>query len=112
MAKYFDSFDGKEKKIDLLKKKSDLKNLKALALKYPQGAEAPFIIANESGFLAGKMLEIAEENNIPLVENADLTNVLSFANVGDCIPEETWLAVASIFAYISKSEKRENEPYE
>lgn len=84
---------------------------KAVALKYPKDADAPFITAKESGFLAARMLEIAEENNIPVVKDPELVNVLSLSRVGQCIPEETWMAVASIFAYIKKAEgwKNKNE---
>lgn len=78
--------------------------LKAVALSYPKEADAPLIQAKESGFLAERMLEIAKENHIPVVKNPELTNVLSMAQIGECIPAETWKAVAAVFAYIAQSE--------
>lgn len=77
----------------------------AVALKYPAYADAPFIVAKGKGHLADKMIQIAEENSIPIVHDAVLENVLSVQDIGECIPENTWRAVAAIFAYIYNSEK-------
>ena len=85
---------------------TELKNLSAVALRYPPDAEAPLIAAKERGRLAKRMLEIAEENKIPVIEDEVLENVLSIQEVGRCVPEETWEAVAAIFAYILKVEKK------
>ena len=52
------------------------------------------------------MVEIAKENNVPVVQDDVLENVLSLSDVGSCIPENTWYAVAGIFAYIIKVEKK------
>ena len=85
---------------------TELNNLSAVALKYPLDAQAPLIAAKERGRLAKRMIEIAEENEIPVIEDDILENVLSIQDVGQCIPEETWEAVASIFAYIIKVEQQ------
>lgn len=76
----------------------------AVALRYPSNAQEPLIAAKEKGVLAERMIAIARENDVPVVENEMLTNVLSVQQIGQCIPEETWLAVAQIFAYINKVE--------
>jgi len=81
------------------------KPFQAVALKYPADADAPLIVAKEKGFLAEKMIQIANENHIPVVHNASLTDVLSVQEIGECIPEKSWRAVASIFAYIKSLEK-------
>ncbi len=78
--------------------KRDVK--KAVALKYPEGASAPFIAASAKGFLAQKMLEVAAEKNIPVSEDAALADFLSVQEIGQTIPEETWEAVAKIFAFV------------
>ena len=85
---------------------TELKNLSAVALKYPLDAQAHLIAAQEPGRLAKRMIDIAEENEIPVIEDDILENVLSIQDVGQCIPEETWEAVASIFAYIIKVEQQ------
>lgn len=75
---------------------------KAVALKYPEGASAPFIAASAKGFLAEKMLEVAAEKEIPVTEDAALADFLSVQEIGQAIPEETWEAVAKIFAFVVK----------
>lgn len=73
---------------------------KAVALKYPEGAAAPFITASEKGFLARKMLEIAEQNGIAVIENDELTDFLSVQQMGECVPESVWPVLAKIFAFV------------
>lgn len=82
-----------------------LREFFAVSLKYPENADAPFISAKESGILAKKMVEIAQENNIPIVEDDIAANVLSMRQIGECIPESTWEAIAEIFAFIKTTEK-------
>ena len=41
-----------------------LSKQKAVALKYPEDAEAPFVIANGKGLLAKRILEEARKNDI------------------------------------------------
>lgn len=74
--------------------------IKAVALKYPKNAVAPFICASGKGEVAKNILDIAQKNNIPIVENSDLTDVLTLQEIGTIIPEETWELIANIFSYI------------
>ena len=74
--------------------------IKAVALKYPKNAAAPFICASGKGKVAENIIEIAEQNNIPIVENSELTDVLTLQEIGSIIPEETWELIANIFSYI------------
>lgn len=78
----------------------------AVALKYPENADAPFIVAKEKGALAERLLKIAKENNVPVVEDEIACNILSVSEIGSCIPEETWEIVARIFAVVVESEKK------
>lgn len=80
---------------------------KAVALKYPEGASAPFIAASAKGFLAQKMLEVAAEKKIPITEDAALADFLSVQEIGQTIPEETWEAVAKIFAFVVQYDAKE-----
>lgn len=77
----------------------------AVALKYPPYADAPFITAKSRGEAALRLVQIARDSGIPVVEDAVTENVLSMAKVGDCIPEKTWHAVAGIFAFIKELEQ-------
>lgn len=83
-----------------------LRSFLAVSLRYPQNAKAPFVSAKSSGALAKRMVEIAEENGIPVVEDDIAANVLSVRQIGECIPECTWEAIASIFALIADMESR------
>ena len=74
-----------------------------VALKYPEDAECPFISAKAKGKVAEKLLEIARENKVPLVQDDFLAGVLTFEEIGNAIPLETWEIVAKIFAHIAKS---------
>ena len=78
----------------------------AVALKYPQGAEVPFITAKGKGQLAEKILDIAKENNICIEENAPLVDLLSLEEVNDAVPEEAFEALAAIFAFVLGREGR------
>jgi flagellar biosynthesis protein len=79
---------------------------KAVALKYPEGAGAPLIAASGKGFLAQKILELAQERKIPVVEDKCLADVLTVQEIGAAVPEETWEALAKIFAFVIQLEKR------
>lgn len=81
---------------------------KAVSLRYPENADAPFISACAQGLLAEKMIKIAQQNDIPIVQDEILTNVLLNSNPGDLIPEETYSVVANIFAFILKLEDKDN----
>lgn len=87
-------------------KKDESEVSKAVVLKYPGNAEAPFITASAKGPLAEKIIKLAKENNIPLVENQVAANVLILQEIGSAIPEETWEIVAQIFAVVVESRKK------
>lgn len=76
----------------------------AIALKYPEDAPAPFIIAKEKNILAERMIKIAEENHIPVIKDTITTNILSLYEVNSFIPEETYNVIAKIFAFIRSND--------
>ncbi|MCQ2573857.1 MAG: EscU/YscU/HrcU family type III secretion system export apparatus switch protein [Treponema sp.] len=84
--------------------KTGQKIKKAIALKYPEGAPAPFITASTKGRLAEELLKCAKMNDIIIVENDELTEFLSVQEIGSYVPEEAWEAVATIFSYIQNRE--------
>ncbi|NLM00585.1 MAG: flagellar biogenesis protein [Treponema sp.] len=75
----------------------------AVALLYPETSDAPIIVAKEKGVLAQRMIELAKEFNVPVIKNSDTTDILSFYNIGDYIPEETFEIIAKIFSYIRRA---------
>lgn len=78
---------------------------KAVAIKYPEGAEIPFVTAKGRGELANKIVEIAEKNNVKIENDALLVDVLDVQKIGDAIPEEAWQAVAKILAFVLEIKK-------
>ena len=82
-----------------------LSKQKAVALKYPKGAEAPLVIANGKGLLAKRILEEARANDIKIEENTPLVEFLSEVQVGSLVPPETWEILAQIFSVILKEEE-------
>jgi len=60
----------------------------------------PKVSVQSRGFLAEKLLEIAEEHEIPIVKDADLAEDLKFLDVGTPLPTELFAPVAEILAHI------------
>ncbi|MCQ2596318.1 MAG: EscU/YscU/HrcU family type III secretion system export apparatus switch protein [Treponema sp.] len=88
-----------------MSEKSPLHTKKAVALKYPEGAEAPFITASAKGLLAEELLKCAKMNDIMIVEDGGLTDFLSVQEIGTIVPEEAWEAIALIFSFITLQDK-------
>ena len=74
----------------------------AVALRYPEWADAPYISAKAKGSVARRLVEIADKNDIPVVQDEQMANVLSLQNLGSFIPESTYSAIAAIFAFVIK----------
>ena len=74
----------------------------AIALKYDKSVNsAPLIVAKGINFLAIKIKEIANENDIPIIENPALARALhDQLEIEQSIPEEFFKAIAEIFTYV------------
>lgn len=73
---------------------------KAVALKYPEGAVAPIIMAKGKGKTADLIISEAQKNDIYIKEDTALVDLLGLQETGDVVPEEAWKALAAIFAFI------------
>lgn len=73
---------------------------KAVALNYENGYEAPVVTAAGVGYIADKIIEVAEDTQVPIVYNKELADLLVNVEVGDYIPSELYEAVASVIAYV------------
>ena len=71
---------------------------KAIALFY-DGENAPVVTAKGSGASAEEIVALAIEHEVPLCENAPLTELLSQLDLGDHIPENLYVAIAHIIAF-------------
>jgi flagellar biosynthetic protein FlhB len=81
-----------------------------VAIKYEQRTmSAPTVVAKGAGFIAIKIKEIAEENNIPVIENKPLARALmSQVDIGESIPEDLYRAVAEVLAFVYKLKKKDD----
>jgi flagellar biosynthetic protein FlhB len=75
----------------------------AIAIKYDdQKMDAPRIVAKGAGNVAAKIREIAAEHGVPIVENKPVARALYKQELNSLVPEELYVAVAKILAYIYK----------
>ncbi|HCY35869.1 MAG: FhlB domain-containing protein [Candidatus Margulisiibacteriota bacterium] len=78
----------------------------AAALKYDVDKDpAPIILASGKGSLADEILKIAEDNNIPLYEDANLVNLLASLEVDTEIPPELYVLVAEVLSFVYKLDR-------
>ena len=78
---------------------------KAAALKYEFNSDAPIVTAAGMGHIADSILEKAEENDVTIVYNKELTNLLCNVDVGEEIPTELYEAVAHVIAFVTDLDK-------
>lgn len=81
------------------------KRLKAVALHYAEGDRAPRVLASGVGEIAKRILELAEEHNIPITRDDSLVEILSRLDLGYQIPQETYRAVAEILAFLYRTDE-------
>lgn len=85
-------------KEDISNQKSSNKK-RAAALEYT-GVGAPRVVAKGEGFVAAQIEAVAQQNDVPLLQDALLADVLVNVPLGDEIPEGFYFAVAEILAHI------------
>jgi flagellar biosynthesis protein len=74
---------------------------KAVALKYDIDIDnAPKVVAKGKGEIAGNIIKIAQDNNIPIKKDEDLIELLSAIDIEKEIPPNMYKAVSEIFAFI------------
>ena len=84
------------------------KRLQAAAVQYDEKHDAaPRVTASGKGYVAEKILELAREADVPVVEAAALVSALMVLELGEEIPAELYEAVARILAFIYKLDKGE-----
>lgn len=80
-------------------KKREVK--KAAALSYEIDREdAPKVVAKGKGFVAEKIIALANSHNIPLYEDQDLVKVLEAMDLNTEIPPDLYRAVAEVLVFI------------
>ena len=77
---------------------------KAVAIKYNPELPAPFILAKGKADLANRIIKIARNNNIDIVENNLIAENMVEFDVGAFIPEEFYEIIAEILVYLANIE--------
>ena len=81
-------------------KQNQTKNL-AISLKYSGGSNhAPKVTAKGQGWVAEKIIAMAEQQNIPIRKDKDLVALLEKIDVGREIPESLYKLVAKLLAWV------------
>lgn len=76
----------------------------AVAIRYDRNeAMAPVVVAKGADHIAHRIIELAKENGIPVLERKPVARFLYFrAKVGQMIPMEMYMAVAEILNYVAR----------
>ncbi len=83
----------------------------AIALKYdPEKTAAPVVVAKGQDFVAQKIRAVAQENDVPIVENPPLARALyKQVELGREIPNDLYGAVAEVLAFVFEINQRRRE---
>ena len=94
--------------------RSDRPNKRAVALQYGPDDAAPVVVASGMGYLAERIVEVAQESGVPVYEDDSLATILSQLNLGQQIPEELYQAIVEIYVYFLNfdASKRERQTEE
>lgn len=72
----------------------------AAAIRYDEGLPAPFVTAMGRGDLAERLLGLALSSGVPIRSAPELAERLLYLEPGDVIPEELYVPVARILAFV------------
>ena len=78
---------------------------KAVALEYEAGDTAPKVIATGQGKLAERIIEVAQEANVPVHKDAKLAESLSILDIGEYIPPELYSIVAEVLVFVDNMDR-------
>lgn len=98
------------KGIDALAEEENIKKKeirRAVALQYqPLKNQAPKVAASGRGWLAERIVALAKENQIPIIEDTALVKILGTLSLGEDVPRELYEAVAAVYAFIMEADRR------
>jgi flagellar biosynthesis protein len=77
----------------------------AVVLEYDPIRGVPQVVAQGKGFVAERIIAIAEENKIPIHEDPQLAQMLNMLSIGEDIPPELYRVVAEILVYVAETDK-------
>ncbi len=94
--------------MDLDSKEQENKNHRnkaAVALSYTPDEAAPKVVASGYGYLADKIINKAQEEDVPIHKDSKLANTLSKLDVGEYIPPELYNVVAEILVFVDNMDR-------
>ena len=77
----------------------------AVALEYDPNDAAPKVIATGRGIIAEKIIEKAQEADVPIHRDDKLADTLSRLEIGEMIPPELYEAVAELLLFVDNMDK-------
>ncbi len=80
---------------------TNLNDKVAISIQYNAKESAPKVTAKGYGYIAEEILQIAQQHEIPIKQDAELTQLLAQVEIDEEIPQVLYEAVAQIlvFAY-------------
>ena len=79
----------------------------AVALKYnPKKDYTPIVVASGHGKVAEKIINLADENGVPVYRDDSTAAMLTMLNVGQGIPPELYQVVAGIYVQVMQLAKK------
>lgn len=79
----------------------------AVALRYENGMDAPICVAKGVDFLALRIRAMAEDNQVPVIENPPLARALyASVDLDQPIPVEHYRAVAEVIGFVMRLNRR------
>lgn len=82
------------------------KRKEAVALLYNPEENSPKVVAKGKGKIAENILQKAEEHNVPVYEDPNLVELLGQLELNESIPPDLYEAVAEVFAFIYRLDRR------
>ena len=79
----------------------------AVALKYEAGMDAPICVAKGVDAMALKIREVANDHNVPIIENPPLARALHASiDLDETVPVEHYKAVAEVIGFVLRTRRR------
>ena len=80
----------------------------AVALKYnPEQDYSPVVVASGHGKVAERIINLAEENGVPVYRDDSTAAMLTMLSVGEGIPPELYQGVAGIYVQVVALAKKQ-----
>lgn len=92
-----------------MREKDDNFRKKAAALRYDHGRDqSPRVVAKGRGKIAEKIVELANQHQVPLVADPNLVQMLEALELNVAIPRQLYHAVAEVLAFIYRLNRPRN----